>query len=167
MFDVAARAHLLYFACAAPRLFVRLPYRIGIVEIARRLRQQKHRFMRLRGPVAHALGHGVRFRPDDLAAQPPTIALQREREAPGHAAEVFGLEAGDDSAYQVLAQSRRAPIPPGCGGICGKSSGAPFACLVSPRVAIPHIHPARAVMSQHPLDLSEHLNHVADIALPA
>jgi hypothetical protein len=44
----------------------RLPHRVGVVEVARRLRQEKDVLVRLGRPVGHALGHGVRLRPDDV-----------------------------------------------------------------------------------------------------
>ena len=57
------------------RIYTRLPHRLRIVEVPRRLRQQKHVLVRLRRPVSHALGHGVGLVPDDVRAQVPAIRL--------------------------------------------------------------------------------------------
>lgn len=48
--------------------------------------------MRPRRPVAHGFGHTVRLRPDDVRAQVPPIRLQRKRDAPRNADQVFGFE---------------------------------------------------------------------------
>ena len=46
--------------------------------------EQKHLLVGLGQPVLTALGHGVRFVPDDLVSQDPAIVDQRECDAPGH-----------------------------------------------------------------------------------
>ena len=66
-------------------------YRLRIVKVTRALRQQEQILMALGRPVRHALRHRVRFRPDDVAPQPPAVSLQRERHPPRDAAQVFRL----------------------------------------------------------------------------
>lgn len=48
--------------------------------------------MGLGGPVADRFRVGIRLVPDDSRAQPTAVALERQREPPGHADEVPGLE---------------------------------------------------------------------------
>src|SRR5690606_18926836 len=55
-----------------------LAYRRRVIPVARRLAEQEHLLMALRGPVAHALWHGIGLGPDDLAAQVPAIRTERE-----------------------------------------------------------------------------------------
>ena len=45
--------------------------------------------MRLGRTVRDALGHRVRFRPDDVTAEIPTVLLEGEGYAPGDAEKLF------------------------------------------------------------------------------
>ena len=57
--------------------------------------------MRLRRAVGDGLRHRVRLAPDDVAAQIPAVRLERERDAPRDAHEVFRLEAPGAPALRL------------------------------------------------------------------
>ena len=54
---------------------IRRPHRLGIVEVARRLGEQEHLFVRRGRPVRAALRHRVRLVPDDLCSAPTSRLL--------------------------------------------------------------------------------------------
>src|SRR3990167_9863 len=68
---------------------------LRVVEVSRVLRQEEHIFMRLRRAVRDALGHRIRLRPDDVAAEIPSVGLEGEGDTPRHSDEIFRFEARD------------------------------------------------------------------------
>ena len=96
--------------------------------------------MRAGRAVLDALRHRVRFVPDDVAAQVPSVLLEAQSEAPGNPEEVLGLEAfgrvgADIHGSRSVLLVRGAPPP------------------VPARIAVPDIEPERAVILQHAPDL--------------
>ncbi len=69
-------------------------YRFMVIGILLAFGQHEEIFVRASRPIFHTLRHCVWLMPDDVAAEEPTIVLQRESEAPRDAKQVFVLETG-------------------------------------------------------------------------
>jgi hypothetical protein len=140
--------------------------------VARALREQEDRLVRLREAVARALRHRVALRPDDVLSQPPAVGLQREGEPPGLADEVLRLQAVDD---EVAARNREVVAP-----AAGRhrallaprdrrlvdlvprvaQGGRPtLAAAAAAGVAVAEVQEAGAVITQHAADLAHDADH--------
>jgi hypothetical protein len=63
-----------------------------VVEVIQiRLSEQKDILVGLRATIPHGFGHWIGFIPDDILPQPPTIGLERKRNAPRDTNKVFRL----------------------------------------------------------------------------
>src|SRR5690606_624353 len=133
--------------------------RVRVVVVARRLREQEHVFVRLRGPVGDALGHGVGFRPDDVGAQIPAIRLEGEGDAPGEADQVLGLERRHHQSVPL-----REHWLPDLATVPGISALGPTVPVVGV-VCVPEVKPERPTAAQNPPHLAEDLDHVLDVQL--
>src|SRR6185437_741453 len=99
---------------AALRLHpVRLPNRVGVVEVAGRLAQEQHVLVGVRGPVGDALGHRRGRRPDVVGAQVPAVTLERESEHPREGEQILVLEARGHADAPALLACARGPYSGG------------------------------------------------------
>jgi hypothetical protein len=85
--DVPNAPSIAFTAVLSPLL-----HRFVIVTVLLRLREHKKVFVGAGGPVADTLRHGVRFVPNNVAAQEPSVVLQRQRQPPRHPKQVFVFE---------------------------------------------------------------------------
>src|SRR5215472_9567120 len=123
-----------------------------------------------RGPVGDRLRHRIGLRPDDVRAQPPAVSLQRQRDAPGDADEILGLEAGSNGvALRLHTLAQRLAVTTGLTiDAMERRSGRDAFGRVAWRtagVAVPQVQPQRSVAAQHPPYLAEDLDHGRDVLL--
>jgi hypothetical protein len=111
----------------------------------------------LGAPILDALGHGVRFLPDDVLPQVPAIVTKGERDHPGDADEILLLQPLRFKAEVRLA-SWLMPVP-GVHGLKGCAGRVPLIAVV----CVAQDEPKRPVIFQHPTYLLEHFEQVPDV----
>ena len=124
--------------------------RIAVIEIVFILRQQKDIFVGAGGPVLYRLGLAVRFVPDDIGAEKPTVGLQGECQLPGNADEVLRLETGGRGRAVAHASGRVlfVRVPPGA---------------IAAGIGIADVEPQRAVIPENSADFAEDGRDIFDV----
>ena len=88
--------------------------RVGVVEVAPRLRQEEDGVVGPGRPIPDRLRHRIRLRPDAIGPEPPAPALELEGDSPGNPDQVLRLEPGRPLVHPTGLLGPRA-IPAGEG----------------------------------------------------
>src|SRR5712671_1335683 len=128
---------------------IEFEHSLTVVVVALRFGEHEKVFMRSGRPVLHAFRLCIRLVPNDVRAQIPTVILQRKRQSPRNAKQIF--------RFQTLGRVGPNVHRPGRVLLVRSTPTA-----ISTRVAVPDVKPKNPVVFEYALSFGKHRTEAVD-----